>query len=145
MHISGLRKNLQHLVIGQEVEAWEGGSLGTQVLLEALLNFVEPLVVVDEFLEVDTDFVVGGEVKGSWLLLGASHVLLPLLVDHLEHLGLGWKLLDDVLSVENVFQVHPLALELEPLVDKIGQVDEFALHGLDTALDLSDELGAHHG
>jgi len=47
-------------------------------------------------------------------------VLLPLFVDLLEKLALSWQLLYDIVSTKDVFEVHPLSLELEPLVNHVG-------------------------
>lgn len=72
-------------------------------------------------------------------------MLFPLLVDLLEHLGLSRQLFDDIFSVENVFQIHPLALEFQPFVDDISKINKLAFHGLDGASDFLDEFAAHHG
>ena len=109
------------------------------------MNFIETTVVILELLEVHSNFEISSEVKGLRVLLCTSHVLFPLLVDHLEKLGFSGKLFDDILSIENVFEVHPLALEGQPLINEVSKVDKLLLHCFDGAFNLLNELGAHHG
>ena len=45
--VLGLGQDLEQLVVGQEVEAREGETLGLQVVIEALLDLVEQLVALD--------------------------------------------------------------------------------------------------
>lgn len=42
--VFGLRQNLQQLIIRQEVESWEGISLGLQILAESLLHLLQQFV-----------------------------------------------------------------------------------------------------
>lgn len=52
-----------------------------------------------------------GHIHDLRVVLVELHVVLPELIDCLEELGLLWKLLLDILCVEDVFEVHPLSLE----------------------------------
>ena len=46
--ILSLRQNLQQLIVRQEVESWEGVSLGLQVLAEALLHLLQEFVALTQ-------------------------------------------------------------------------------------------------
>jgi hypothetical protein len=71
-------------------------------------------------------------------------VVLPPFVDGLKELSLLRELLLDVFSIENVFQIHPLALEGKPLIDDIRYVTKVLLPELDGSSDFSHVLRAHH-
>ena len=46
--VFGLRQNLKQLIIGQEVESWEGVTLGLEVLAESLLHLLKQLVTLTQ-------------------------------------------------------------------------------------------------
>ena len=71
-------------------------------------------------------------------------MIFPELVDLLELLGLILQLSLNILSVEDVLKVHPLALEGKPLIDSVTNVTEFALPIFDFSTDFCDETRAHH-
>jgi hypothetical protein len=50
LSISGLRQNLNELVISQEEETRELVSLGGQVIFQSLFDFIKTLIVHLEFL-----------------------------------------------------------------------------------------------
>lgn len=78
------------------------------------------------------------------VFLSLTHVILPELVNVLELLRLSLKLSLDVLSVEDVLEVHPLTLEGSPLTNYIINGAEASLPfvGSDLLSDLFDVSGA---
>lgn len=142
MHVSRLRQNLDEIVVGQEVEPREGGSLCSKVVFETLLNVFQLLVLVLESLVDLSGRLIYDNLR---VLLGPLHVLFPELVDSLERLGLSLELRLDIFGAENVFEVHPLTLESEPLVNGIRHVAQLVKPLLDLFTDLVDVAGAHHG
>ena len=46
--IFGLGQNLQEFIIREEVESWEGHSLGLKVLTETFLHLLQELVALPE-------------------------------------------------------------------------------------------------
>ena len=49
--ILSLRQNLQQLIVRQEVESWEGVSLGLQVLAEAFLHLLQEFVALTQVVQ----------------------------------------------------------------------------------------------
>ena len=144
VHISRLRKDLDQIVIGEEVKAREGASLCSKVVLKALLDFFQLFVGLYE-LPVDGDTVSLHSNLG--VLLSLAHVVLPELVHSLELLRLVLQLSLDILSIEDVFEVHPLAHESHPFIDGVTDVSElgFPLFNADDSLDLGDVARTQNG
>ena len=71
-------------------------------------------------------------------------MIFPEFVDSLKLLGLSFQLRLNILSVENIFEVHPLSLESEPLVDGITDVAQSALPFLNLLSYFVDEARTHH-
>lgn len=141
MNVTGLRKDFNKIIVRQEVETGEGSSLSAKIVFKTLLDLLQSLVVVLKLLLDDTSV---GLVDDLRIFVALAHVILPELVNVLERLGLSLELGLDVLSVEDVLEVHPLALESEPLIDHITEVTELALPFFDLSTDLIDESGSHH-
>ena len=119
-----LREDLQQLVVGEEEEAREGHALGQQVVLQRLLDRVQRLVRRPEPLEA-------AGLRAAHLrhrvLLRLLHGGLPLHVDVLEHLALVRQLLPDVAGVEDALEVHPVPLDVQPLVEGLLEEQEVLL------------------
>ena len=113
-----LRKEVQQLVIRDEVQAWELCSLLIKVLFNLLLNVLH--------------LVIGGNKE---VTNGLSAVLLdipfaierlavlagPLTIDHLEVFELFVAPLTDFLGLrEDLVQIEPVTLENLPLLDGLG-------------------------
>ena len=121
------------LIIGKEVESGEGSPFGLQVVFQLLLDVLQALIGILEF---DQKSIGATAVNDQGLLLGLSHVVSPELISQLELLGFVRELLLDVLGVEDVLQVHPLALEGEPLVQHVRDVAQLLLPLLHLVADL---------
>lgn len=78
VHITSLRKNLNKIIVGKEVESGESSSLRTEVILEALLDLFEFLVVLLEFLQNYTTVSLRNDFA---ILLCLSHVIFPEFID----------------------------------------------------------------
>lgn len=140
LSIPGLRKDFEQLVIWEEIETWECCPLGFEVILQTFLDLVELPVAALESLEKN---VTGASLDYLGCLFSSDHDIFPELVNKLELFGFRWELLLDILSIENVFQVHPWLLEYEPLINAVGNVSEFLLPCLNIVSDLGDILRAH--
>ena len=128
----------------EEVEAREGHALGLQVLLQALLDAVQRLVVHVELVQ-QLDFTVlafegDQRVQTQRLLAGASHDGLPAAVHDQKLLRLGWELLLNVLGPEDVLQVHPLLLNEKNGIEGITDGGEGLFPCLNSVLEGFDEL-----
>ena len=51
MRVSCLRKNLEQLIVGKEIETRKSSSLDLQIVLHFLLNFFQFFVIFLEFFE----------------------------------------------------------------------------------------------
>jgi len=102
--ISSLRKNFEKLIVREEIETWESSSFGFEVVFKTLLNFIEGFVVS---LESFKEYLTGARLSNQWVFLSSNHDIFPEFIDKLEHLSLSWELLLNILSIENIFQVHP--------------------------------------
>jgi len=139
--ISGLGQNLEEFVVGEEVKARESAALDLQVILHLFLNFFELLVVLLEFAQ---QLLRGAAVVDQRSLEGFDHDIFPELVHHNEFLVFLWQLFLDVLSAEDVLQVHPLPLASQPLVDYLRNQQQSLLYYLHALPNLSDIARAHH-
>jgi len=72
-------------------------------------------------------------------------VVLPELINCLEKLVFLRELLLDIIGIEDVFKIHPLALECQPLIDNIRNVTEMLFPSLNGSSDFGNELRSHHG
>lgn len=120
--VLGLRQNFEQLIIGQEVETGEDGTLSFEVILKTLLDAIE--IQVHGFNGRKHGLLVtkaGGQSVG--VLLGTLDNFSPVLIDLLEALSLTRKLLHDIGGVENGLQVLPLLLALDPLFDCVGNIE----------------------
>ena len=59
--------------------------------------------------------------QGCWAISGDAQNALELPVHGAKELGLIWQLALDVWSHEDVFQVQPLLLALEPLIQSVTE------------------------
>ena len=140
LSISSLGKNLQKLIIRQEEETWEGTSLCLEIVFKALLNLIKISIVL---LESSEKCITIAHLSNKRHLLGSQHVVFPELINALELFCFVGQLLLDILSIENVLQVHPGLLEHQPLVNDVGYVSELLLPDLNLVSDFSDVLGPH--
>ena len=77
--------------------------------------------------------------------LGRRDGRAPVLVDGRELLALGRELFVDVRRLKNGLQVHPVALDLEPLVQHLPNDKQLVVPGLDALLEWPLEGGELHG
>jgi len=75
-----------------------------------------------------------------WISLVEFHVIFPEFVDSLEKLCFLRKLLLDILSIENVLEVHPLALKGKPFINDISNITKMLLPHFDSSSNFSYEL-----
>ncbi len=102
--ISCLRKNFEMLIVREEIETWESSSFGFEIVFKTLLDFIQGFVVS---LESFKEYLTGACLGDQWVFLGSDHDVFPEFIDELEHLGLSWELLLNILSIEDIFEVHP--------------------------------------
>ena len=50
----------------------------------------------------------------------------------------------DILSIKNVFEIHPLSLESEPFINDIANVAQLLFPFFDLSTNFSHMLGPHH-
>ena len=141
LNIPSLRQNLNQIVTGEEAKSRESSTLGVKVVIKTLLDLLEPLVVL---LEPFEDAATVGLRNDFWIFLALNHVVFPEFVDLLELFCLRLQLSLNVLSIEDIFQIHPLTLEAKPLIDGITNVAQLFLPLFDFNADLVNESGAHH-
>jgi len=78
------------------------------------------------------------------LLDGVLHDVSPVVVDDLKHLSLLGHLLHDVLGREDRIEVQPLSLDLQPLVDRLLDLNHPLLPLAYLLLERLDERRASH-
>ena len=105
-----------------EVETREGGTLLVEVAGEGLLADLELLKQVRQ--EVLQHIVTKAVLYDIARLEGLLHNLLPVLIDRLEALRLLRHLLCNVARVEDRLEVHPHRLDLDPLLQDLGDKEE---------------------
>mmetsp|Transcript_1967 Transcript_1967/g.4470 ORF Transcript_1967/g.4470 Transcript_1967/m.4470 type:complete len:317 (-) Transcript_1967:3047-3997(-) len=125
LHVARLGQDLEQLVVGEEVEAGERHPLKLQVLLERLLDLIEGLVPL---LEVIRKPGLGPSPHTVGVFIGLLHDPLETLVNVEELLRLQWELPLNVGGREDGFQVHPVLLHPEPLVEGILHHPYIGLH-----------------
>lgn len=123
MGITGLREDLNELIVGQEEETREGASLGVEVIFQFLSDVIQTLVVILKLLFQTTTVVLAHH---NGVFVDLVHVLFPELIYLSEQASLILELLSDIVSTEDVLQVHPTALKGEPLLD--NNVNILELH-----------------
>jgi hypothetical protein len=72
-------------------------------------------------------------------------MLFPELIDLAEETSFVFELLSDIISAENVFKIHPTALENEPFLDNNINVFKLELPFFDFIADFSNKFRPHHG
>jgi len=92
-HLFCLRKNLEQVIIRQEIEASEVRSFLLQVLFETLLDELKVFVSIDKVLFKAIPTAI---LKDAWCLVTLVHDVAPLDVDALETLCLSWQLFHDI-------------------------------------------------
>eukprot|EP00962_Isochrysis_galbana_P015846 scaffold4536_cov113-Isochrysis_galbana.AAC.12 len=125
VRVARLREDLEQLVVGQKVEARKRAALGLEKRLEQLGH---------------SD--LADDVRR---LVALTHAVLEKLVNLDELAGLGGQLLLDVLRGEDVLEVHPGALERQPLVEDLREQAELLLPLLDLGADAANEARGEDG
>eukprot|EP00965_Chrysotila_dentata_P256126 6212443-Pleurochrysis_carterae.AAC.2 len=142
VRVARLRQDLQELVVGEKVKARKSLSLRLKVVLQALLDLVQALVGVDKRLEQLGSRHLPDDVGP---LVALAHPVLEKLVNLHELDALRRQLLLDVLSREDVLEVHPRALAREPLVEHLRQQRELLLPLLHLSADAAHEARGQDG
>lgn len=142
VRVSRLRKNFEQLIIGQKVKSWESSSFNFKIVLHLLLNLFKLLIVLLEFSE---QVFAGAAVEDQRLLVSLDHGVLPKLVHNNELSIFLRQLLLNVLCTENVFQIHPLSLASQPLIDDFRNQHELLFQLFNLFSNFSHISRAHHG
>lgn len=114
VRVPGLGQNFKQFVVRQEIEPWEGSSFDLEIVLHFLLNFLEFPIVLLEFFE---ELLAAATVVDEGPLESLHHDVFPEFVDKDKLFILLRQLLLDIFSTEDVFEIHPLTLTGQPLVD----------------------------
>lgn len=103
----------EELIVRQEVKPGEFGSLRFQIIVQRFLNHIQGVVVISDFLEQLFDMTDRLHIDN---LTGLVDDHAPEVVSSLEVLALLVELLSDVWRVKYRLQIHPIYLELGPLL-----------------------------
>jgi hypothetical protein len=106
-----LRENFEQLRVRQKEESREKTSLGLQVLVETLLDFLKLGVSIEDDVVESRDL---DDAVSAGVVFDSLHERAPVLVDLSEFVTFNRHLLHDVLRTEDGLQIHPNALDLEP-------------------------------
>ena len=138
----GGAQDLQQLVVREEIEAGERGSLRLEVVGERLLARLE---VTEEARERRESALGRARLEHVGVLLRLRHDLLEGRVDAVELFGLLGKLQPDVLGADkDGLEVHPLGLHLHPHVDHLRDEAHQLLPFLGEVQKGRDEARGHH-
>ena len=117
MRVARLRKDFDELVVRKKVEPRKRKTLCLQIILQALLNVLQQQVVL---LKLPQQFIAVANFDHHWLFIRFVHNVLPEFINAQELLSFRGQLLLNVLSSENIFEVHPLSLALQPFVQNFA-------------------------
>lgn len=131
-----LGQDLEEVVVGEKVEAGEGHLLLLEVRLEVLLDLLQHFVALGQALQ---PLRGRARLERTRALPRVAHDLLELVVDLGELPALGGQLLADVARLEDGLQVHPLLLDLEPLIERVAEHAQVCLHAVHVLADARDE------
>ena len=119
-NVPSLGQNFEELLIWEEVEPREAGSLRVEVVVKALYNLLCTLKAVGE---IFFQFLFFASFGNRGVLCGFLHQGVPDAVDTVEFLGIVLPLVLDILRAEDREEVHPVLLYLQPKLDNILNFD----------------------
>lgn len=138
-----VRKNLNKILKGQEVETWEDTSLIVDIDVELLLNDLKGLIELLELL--DDVWSRSDNLQSLWVLVGLLIQSVEVLINLGEHLRFIWELLLDRATTEDVLQIAPLTLNLNPLLKRVRKNSELLLYLLSFwSHDLDETITKNH-
>ena len=115
-NILGLRKNLEEIVIRQEVETAEESAFLFKVIFETLLYELKILVAILEVLFASFDRALDENLR---VLDDRLHDSSPLDINTLESLTFSLELLLDIRGVKHGLKVNPMGLSLHPGLESV--------------------------
>ena len=115
-------------------------SLGLEVLLELLLDFIKDLIIGSQVV-IQVSVLLDGthDVREP---VDLHHKLFEALVDAIELGRLLSKLPSDVSCGKNVLKIHPLLLKEDPVVKYFGECHKVSLPHFSLCADGFDIAGA---
>eukprot|EP00760_Papus_ankaliazontas_P005950 PhM_4_TR1281/c1_g1_i1/m.7220 len=139
LRIAAVAKDLQQVVVGQEVEAGEELALVVEEVIEGSLDVFEVLRHAVELVEEPVTLRPTHHVAVGVYL---AHDVAPLRIDGIKELRLFVEALFDVLGAdEDVFKIHPLRLNVQQRVERVADDGQRLLPEHNLSLERSNEAG----
>lgn len=112
---------MKQVIVREEEKPWELQLFAVDILVEALGDFLNYLIAVDEVLK---GFMLISTIQNKWLLRGLLHYHFPFLVNRAKQHSHFRQLSLNVWRVKNRPEVHPASLSLAPLFENFLDFDK---------------------
>ena len=111
-NITLISQNFKQFIITQKVKSWESMSLFFQQIIQCLLNVIKWFFMFPPFLLRIFFNALSQQSK----FISEHHLFLEIFIYLLKKLGLIFQFIFNFLTRENIFQIHPIFLNNQPII-----------------------------